>query len=134
MGEGVQGTARWTNRFVILASWFLIVASVIFVTLLTATSARSAPSATEAALPIPGSIAAKVCPYITQLVRSVGGQTKIVFRRKSIRAREVHCFYLYKGRHILDVRVIRVRRCLWEMRFTLNGLHLSTERGRIWCV
>jgi hypothetical protein len=134
MRDGVQGTALGINRFVILASWFVILASMILVTLVTAASARSAPSATEAALPIPGPIAAKVCPYVTQLVRSVDGQTKIVFRRKSIRAREVHCFYLYKGRHILDVRVIRVRRCLWEMRFTLNGLHLSTERGRIWCV
>jgi hypothetical protein len=31
--EGVQGSARGTNRFVILASWFVILASGIFVTL-----------------------------------------------------------------------------------------------------
>ena len=33
MTEGVQGTARGINRFVILASWFVILASGMFVTL-----------------------------------------------------------------------------------------------------
>jgi hypothetical protein len=32
--EGVHATARGTNRFAILASWFVILASVIFVALL----------------------------------------------------------------------------------------------------
>jgi hypothetical protein len=38
MREGVQGAARWTGRFVILASW-VVPASVIVVTLVTATTA-----------------------------------------------------------------------------------------------
>jgi hypothetical protein len=39
MREGVQGAARLTGRFVIVASWVVIPASVIVVTLVTATSA-----------------------------------------------------------------------------------------------
>ena len=31
--EGVQGTAQGVNRFVVLASWFVILAAAIFVTL-----------------------------------------------------------------------------------------------------
>ena len=37
MIEGVQGTARGINRFVILASWLVILASMIFVTLVVLT-------------------------------------------------------------------------------------------------
>jgi hypothetical protein len=35
MRKGVQGTALWSGRFVILASWVVIPASVIVVTLVT---------------------------------------------------------------------------------------------------
>jgi len=122
--ERAAGGQMTTNRIVVVA--FLI-----FLTLVTAAQARSTPAA---ALPIPSSVAGKICPAITAMVRSVDPASKIVYRSRTVRRREVHCLYLYKGRAIIDVRVTRVGRCVWRLRMTLNGLHLATENMRIWCV
>jgi len=96
-----------------------------------------ARGATTAALPIPKSLALKVCPSITGYIErdSPGFMT---FRSQVIRPRLVTCNYTFRSRVVAGtakIYVTRVGRCVWHERMDVGTATIVNQDVRSWwCV
>ena len=97
----------------------MIVGTAVLVGLLLISVARGS---TSAALPVPNSLALKVCPRITGYIeRDSPGFMR--FRSQVIRPRLVTCNYTFRSRAtagFAKIYVTRVGRCVWHQRMDVG--------------